>query len=71
MVRFCGNAHDEPRLQRIFLLWEEGEKEALEHFKQVIKICSNMWHTFSEQITEYVSGDTEKIIIFTSRCLDV
>ena len=38
----------QPRPQRIFSLQEEGEKEALEHFKQVIKICPNRGHNFSE-----------------------
>ena len=37
-----------PRPQRIFSLLEEGEKEALEHFKHVIKVCPNRGHIFSE-----------------------
>ena len=31
----------QPCHQRIFSLQEETEKEALEHFKQVIKFCRN------------------------------
>ena len=38
----------QPRPQRIFSLLEEGEKEALEHFKHVTKICPNRGHIFSE-----------------------
>ena len=36
----------QPLPQRIFLLQEEREKEALEHFKHVIKICPNSGHIF-------------------------
>ena len=38
----------QPRSQLIFSLSEEGEKEALEHFKHVIKVCPNRGHIFSE-----------------------
>ena len=38
----------QPRSQRIFWLSEEGEKEALEHFKHLIKICPNRGYIFSE-----------------------
>ena len=41
----------QPRPQRIFLLQEEGEKEALEHFKYVIKICPNRGHIFQNKST--------------------
>ena len=36
----------QPRPQRIFSLQAESEKEALEHFKQGIKICPNRGHIF-------------------------
>ena len=36
----------QPCPQRIFLLQEEIEKKALEHFKQVIKIFPNRGHVF-------------------------
>ena len=41
----------QPRPQRIFLLQEEGEKEAPEHFKYVIKICPNRGHIFQNKST--------------------
>ena len=43
-------ASRQPRPQRIFLLQEEGEKEALEHLKQVIKICPNRGHIFQNNL---------------------
>ena len=43
-----GHAKRQPRPQRIFSLQEEGEKEVLEHFKHVTKICPNRGYTFSE-----------------------
>ena len=42
-----GNGQHRP--QRIFLLQEEVEKEALEHFKHVIKICLNRGHIFENK----------------------
>ena len=42
---------DTPTLsQRIFSLWEEGEKKALEHFKHLIKICTNRGHIFQNKL---------------------
>ena len=44
------------RLVLLFLLLtlskakEEGEKEALEHFKHVIKICPNRGHIFQSEL---------------------
>ena len=40
----------QPRPQRIFSLQEESEKEALEHFKHVIKICPNRGHIFKNKL---------------------
>ena len=40
----------QPRPQRIFSLQEEKEKEALEHFKQVIKIGPNRGHIFLNKL---------------------
>ena len=39
-----------PRPQRIFLLYEEGKKEALEHFKHVIKIYPTRGHIFQNKL---------------------
>ena len=39
----------QPRPQRIFSLYEEGEKEALEHFTHVIKIWSNRGNIFKNK----------------------
>ena len=38
-----GKTQPRPRL-------EEGEKEALEHFKRVIKICPNRGHIFQNKL---------------------
>ena len=54
--------------QCIFLLQEEGEKEALEHFKEVIKSCANRWHIF--QNTLQVTW-TAVVKILTILLLDV
>ena len=40
----------QPRPQRIFSLQEESEKEALEYFKHVIKICPNRGHIFKNKL---------------------
>ena len=40
----------QPRPQRIFSLQEEGKKEALEHFRHVIKICPNRGHIFKNKL---------------------
>ena len=42
--------YNQPRPQRIFPLQEESEKEALEHFKHVIKICLNRGHIFQNKL---------------------
>ena len=51
----------QPRPQCIFSLREESEKEALEHFKQVIKICPNRGHIFMNKL-----GNTWAAILKTS-----
>ena len=38
----------QPEPQPIFSLEEEDEKETLEHFKHMIKICPNIGHYFPE-----------------------
>ena len=43
-------ARSQPRPKRICSLQEEGEKEALEHFKHVIKICPNRGHIFKNKL---------------------
>ena len=39
-----------PRPQHISSLKEEGEKETMKHFKDVIKICPNRGHIFRNKL---------------------
>ena len=40
----------QPRPQCIFLLYEESEKQALEHFKHMKKNCPNKGHIFKNKL---------------------
>ena len=45
-----GFIFSQPRHQSILSLVEEGKKDALEHFKHVIKICLNRRHIFQNKL---------------------